>query len=140
MLPLAVSVAQEGLVVRSSKTVKKTASQPAQAEGGGVMIRLMLSLVVLGAVTFAAATVRIGERTVLEHGQSLVDWDQVSKSAGEVGQLATEAVQRELEQAREREAASAPEKRPTVAARGDNAPAEVIGDEDRAALEKLLPR
>jgi len=131
-------------MARSPKNVKKQPRKvqkrgPVEApERGSVMIRLLVSLVVLGAVAVAATTVRVGDRTIYEHGYALVNWEAVAEGATEAGRAATRLVQRELETAAERQPeAEAPVK---VVALGDNAPAEHIEAADRAALESLLPR
>lgn len=127
-------------MARSPKNVKKQAKKakgPVEAhQGGSVMIRLLVSLMVLGAVAVAATTVRVGDRTIYEHGHALVNWDAVAEGASEAGRAATRLVQRELETAAER---SDQGTAPTRVALGDNPPAEQLEAADRAALDSLLP-
>lgn len=131
-------------MARSPKTVKKQprkARGPVDApQGGSVMIRLLVSLVVLGAMAVAATTVKVGDRTIYEHGHALVNWEAVAEGATEAGRAATRLVQRELETAAERAeekpSSSGPSK---VVALGDNPPAEHLDAADRAALDSLLP-
>lgn len=108
-------------------------------ESGGVMLRMFLALVVLGGLAVASATIRIGDTTVLAHMRSIIGGDPAKKAA-EPGPSATKAVARELERPPAKKDAQKPAQAAPVASRGDNPPAEVIDDDDRAALEKLLPR
>lgn len=111
-----------------SKSKGKRGRQAQEESSGGCLFPLVFSLLVLGVVAWASVTVEIGDRTLWEHGRTLAGFGepQTRPTPGR----ATPDVARELERKPPR-----PEK-PALA---EPAPVEHITDEDRRALEALLP-
>lgn len=128
-------------MARPSKSAKSKSSRsrraPPPEEEGSVLVRLLLALVVLLGVAFAAATVRIGDTTVLDHMRAVIGWEPGGETP-KPPPSATKAVARELEQKGTKQKAAKAAQPASAVPRGDNPPAEDIDDADRAALEKLL--
>lgn len=128
-------------MARNPKSAKnkspKGRREAPEEEGGSVMFRLFLALIVLGGVAVAAATIRIGDNTVLAHMRSIIGWEE-AQNAPKPAPSATKAVTRELQKPPVKKDAPKSAQPASAPSRGDNAPAEVINDDDRAALDKLL--
>lgn len=130
---------------KDAKSAKKKAP-PKQESGGSPLFRIVLALVVLGGVAWGSSVVRIGDRTVLQHGAELVHWDRVSAEGRTLARAATDRMRAALDDSKpaaeapaRAPAKSAPQKPAAPVARAEK-PSERITAADRDALERLLPR
>lgn len=128
-----------------AKSAKKKAP-PKKAADGSSLGRIVVALVVLGGVAWGSTVVRIGDRTVLQHGAELVQWERVSSEGLTLARAASDRVRGAFDdEPRAPVAAKAPPakvapKKPAAPVARAEKPVEGITAADCDALERLLPR